>query len=92
MYVLVCYDIRSDRRRRKLRENLKAYLTHVQKSVFEGDIPAPIRAKVRNVVRRTIDMEIDTVRIYQLCRGCRPLTEHIGRTVHVPDEAEDVIV
>ena len=38
MYVIIAYDISDDNKRNEIREFLRKYLYHVQKSVFEGKI------------------------------------------------------
>lgn len=92
MYVVLCYDVVADRRRARLLRKLKGYLTHVQKSVFEGEISPPRLAELRQRVLGLIDPTVDTVRIYQLCARCIPTTEVLGTGVYVESEEEDVII
>ena len=92
MYLVVCYDVVSDKRRRRLFGRLQAFLRPVQKSVFEGELPPRRYPELERLVKGVIDMETDCVRIYQLCRGCRPLTRHLGTSLVVPEGPEDVVV
>ncbi len=91
MYILVCYDIVTNSRRTKLMKTLKSYLERVQKSVFEGEITAARCQTLQNRIGSIIDHEIDTVRIYFLCKGCRHRIEIIG-TGAIPDPEGDWVV
>jgi hypothetical protein len=44
------------------------------------------------LVRRTVDLEVDTVRIYVLCRGCRGSTLLLGTAEPVPDDRDPLFV
>lgn len=91
MLVLV-YDVADDRRRATLFKRLKGFLTPVQESVFEGDLPSRRWTELRRTVDRTIDAGEDSVRIYALCRACRGQTTLIGRSPPVPDPGEPILV
>jgi len=92
MYVVVCYDVVSDRRRARLLKNLKGFLPHVQKSVFEGELTDRRLEELRRSVFREIDPEEDTVRIYHLCQRCVPAVEVLGTGVFVETgDADEVI-
>ncbi len=63
MYLVVCYDIVSDRRRARLLRLLKGYLPHVQKSVFEGELADARLAELRRKVHELIDATEDLARL-----------------------------
>lgn len=92
MYLLLCYDIVNDSRRARLFRNLRGFLEPVQKSVFEGELSSFRYPQLLKLVRENIDFETDTVRIYNLCKGCRNLTELFGTAEELPVEPEDVII
>lgn len=92
MHIVVCYDVVEDARRRTLRQGLRGFLEHVQKSVFEGPLDSDRYDALLRLVNRTIDHETDNVRIYFLCRGCSRLTDHVGVAEVVPLEPEDIIL
>lgn len=92
MHLVVCYDVVEDPRRARLRKGLKGLLRHVQKSVFEGHLPRRRYPELLTLVAREIDHQTDTVRIYNLCGGCRGLIELVGTATAVPHGAEDVVV
>jgi CRISPR-associated protein Cas2 len=83
VYVVVCYDIVSDRRRARLFRRMKGYLPHVQKSVFEGEISDTRLLALRQMIQKEIDPVEDTVRIYHLCGRCIPGTEVLGVGIYV---------
>ena len=92
MYVVVCYDIVSDRRRARMLKRMKGMLPHVQKSVFEGELTDARLLDMRQMIHKEIDLEEDTVRIYHQCRRCVPATEVIGVGVYVErGDADEVI-
>lgn len=92
MYVILCYDIQKDRRRTKLFKRLGAVLTHVQFSVFEGEVPDGGREELVALATRGIDPETDRVRIYTLCRTCRAAMRHVGQSAPLPDPKAPIIV
>ncbi|MBU1429981.1 CRISPR-associated endonuclease Cas2 [Myxococcota bacterium] len=92
MHLVVCYDVVLDNRRNRLFKQLKGYLRPVQKSVFEGQLPARHYPDLVRMIERTIDRQTDTVRIYHLCRACQGLTTLIGTAAPVPDGPENLII
>ena len=92
MYLVVCYDIVENCRRNRLMRKMRGFLSHVQKSVFEGDLADDRIEALRQVVLEEIDLEKDTVRIYRLCGRCAPTTEVLGTGIYVEgEEVDDVI-
>jgi CRISPR-associated protein Cas2 len=90
LYLVVCYDVVSDRRRARLLKRLKGFLPHVQKSVFEGELTQERAVALRQMILQEIDAQEDTVRLYHQCNRCIPATEVLGTGVYVergdPDE------
>lgn len=92
MYLVVCYDIVEDRRRNRILRKLRGYLTHVQKSVFEGELADDRLEPLRRMLLEEIDPVEDTVRIFHLCARCIPMTEVLGVGTYVDaDDADEVI-
>jgi CRISPR-associated protein Cas2 len=91
MHLVICYDVVSDRRRGRLMRKLKAYLPHVQKSVFEGELGERQVVELRQAILQVIDPGEDTVRIYQQCGRCLPATEVLGVGVYVARGDEDEV-
>lgn len=85
MYVMLCYDISETRRRSRLFRRLRALLTPVQKSVFEGEIDPRQLPKLENLALEHMDTDTDNVRIYLLCRGCRTSTRLLGTATPLED-------
>lgn len=92
MYLIVCYDITRNRLRSRLHRRLKGYLQPVQKSVFEGELPAWRYGELLEMIESVIDHRTDAVRIYQLCRGCAGLTTLVGVSTPVPSPDDDLFV
>jgi len=77
---LVCYDIREDRRLRRIHRLLQAWGLRMQYSVFECWLTRRDRYQLTELLRRTIDERVDDVRIYSLepratihYQGCAPV-------------------
>ena len=66
-FVVVAYDIPSDRRRRKLHQVLLDYGTPVQYSVFECLLAEEDMARLKGAVRKLIKPRLDHVRYYHPC-------------------------
>ena len=67
MFVVVAYDISDDPRRTRVMKALKGYGEHVQESVFECDLKAPVYRQMVQRLERLIDPKQDNVRLYHLC-------------------------
>ena len=92
MRLVVCYDIVCDRRRGRVFQRMKAFLPHVQKSVFEGELADNRLLELRTMILREIDPAEDTVRVYQLCARCMPATELFGTGSYIEQDDQDEIV
>jgi len=66
MFIVVSYDVVSDKQRTKLLKLLKGYGTHVQYSVFECDLDALQIARLKRELAELIDPHTDSVRLYPL--------------------------
>jgi len=70
LYV-VSYDVPSDRRRLRLAHLLEGYGERVQYSVFEVWLNDRQLERLLRRIRREMDAEEDSVRVYALCGSCR---------------------
>ena len=66
MYVIITYDITDDRRLNKVRKILRKYLYWCQLSTFEGEITKGKLAKCMGEVNEVIDVNEDSVYIYEV--------------------------
>lgn len=90
-FVVVVYDISSDKRRTKLHNTLLNYGAPVQYSVFECLLDAERLAKMKQAVKRVIRPRKDQVRYYYLCQQCLSKTE-ITSGPEVLHETDVVVV
>lgn len=69
MYVILVYDINGDEKGskalRKMFKTCKKYLTHIQKSVFEGDLSEAQLTKLKMEVNKIIRKDLDSVIIFK---------------------------
>ena len=92
MYILFCYDIVENNRRTRLFKRLGGLLTHVQYSVFEGEVGPHQREELESLTLRTIDGETDQVRIFTLCKSCRASIRLLGCSTPVGNPEDPIIV
>ncbi|MCY2990756.1 MAG: CRISPR-associated endonuclease Cas2 [Planctomycetota bacterium] len=92
MYLIICYDIVNDRRRGRILRKLRGYVTHVQKSVFEGELDDDRLEPLRRMLLEEIDPVEDTVRIYHICARCVSATEVLGVGIYVDREDADEVL
>jgi CRISPR-associated protein Cas2 len=80
MFVLVCYDVADDKRRRRIAEVLEGYGQRVQRSVFECHLRPARLASLQRRVARLLDTDEDRVGYYTLCAKDRAgiATDGIG--------------
>ncbi len=78
MFVVVCFDISSDRTRRQATRVLEDYGTRVQKSVFECRMGERQFVELRYRMSQLDLAAGDLVRYYTLCRACQAKVEFTG--------------
>ena len=83
---VVCYDITTDQRRRKVAECLDTYGDRVQNSVFELPVDLVLFDKCISEISGLIDPTEDTVAVYRLCGACEKERFYLG----VGEKAERV--
>ncbi|MCM8776859.1 MAG: CRISPR-associated endonuclease Cas2 [Candidatus Omnitrophica bacterium] len=94
MQMIFIYDIdltdgaKSQRRLNRMKKIGRKYLTHIQKSVFEGEITAGKIARMEKEVKDVIDKEKDSVIFYIIPDGVK-----INRRVltNVKDPLDNVL-
>ena len=86
MFYVVCYDTPSNNRRRRLANYLLNYLGRVQKSVFEGYLGRKEYREMMEKMDDYIDVENDSVRIYEILEASVESVTVYGR----PSLTQDV--
>ena len=77
-FMVVAYDVPSDKRRTRLHKQLKNFGEPVQLSVFESDLKPKQRKSMIRVIEQCIKVKEDRVRVYELCGGCGAKTMIFG--------------
>ena len=69
MYIVLVYDVSQEengaRRWSRIFKICKKYLTHIQNSVFEGDLSKGQLAQLQKELKEYIDKELDSVIIFK---------------------------
>ena len=91
-FVVVAYDIPSDKRRTKLHKTLCSYGTPVQYSVFECLLDATELARMQAAVKRIIKPRLDHVRYYFLCGACQKRIQTTAAGVEVAAKVDVMVV
>ena len=96
MYVLVCYDVKTEssagrKRLRKVAKACEAYGQRVQNSVFECQLDSIHKRALVGKLLKIIDQNEDSLRIYNLGKNYQKKIEHWG-TKNVPDLGKDAII
>ena len=69
MYIILTYDISIEDNGAKILRNVfkicKKYLTHIQNSVFEGELSKGQLAQLQKELKEYIDKELDSVIIFK---------------------------
>jgi len=82
VYVVVVYDVQADRTYRFLKF-LRQYLTHVQNSVFEGELSEGDIQKIKERLESMLEAD-ESVIVYRMSSE-----KYVTRTVFGEDPAED---
>jgi CRISPR-associated protein Cas2 len=91
-FVVVTYDIPSDKRRTKLHKTLCSYGTPVQYSVFECLVDENELERMQAAVKRIIKPRLDDVRYYFLCGACQKRIETTAAGVEVVARVDVIVV
>jgi len=91
-FVLVSYDVSSDRKRVKLAKFLLGFGKRVQKSVFEVVASEKNIIKMKAGAEKLIDPETDSIRYYYLCGRCAVSVESYGKGPPPLEDEELLIV
>ncbi|MBN2568244.1 MAG: CRISPR-associated endonuclease Cas2 [Deltaproteobacteria bacterium] len=86
MFFLVSYDIPDNARRNRVSKTLLDFGTRVQYSVFECILDDALRAEMEGRLRRIIDEDEDSIRVYSVCAGCERKITVIGSGKVTKDE------
>lgn len=78
MFIVVCYDIPSNKRRNKVAQTLEGFGYRVQESVFECEVSAEQYGKMKQKIMKRIETKEDSVRYYNLCTNCLTKIEIVG--------------
>jgi len=70
VYVLISYDISSDRTRTLLAKRLKDFGRRAQFSVFEAEITLNELAELKQTLATTKLETRDSIRLYLICASC----------------------
>ena len=69
MYIVLVYDVSQEdhgtKRWAKIFKTCKRYLTHIQNSVFEGEISRAQLASLQQELKQYIDPELDSVILFK---------------------------
>ena len=72
MNYLVTYDIQNDNRRKKISDELEAFGSRVNYSVFECELNKTKLKKLKQKLEELIDKKEDSLRFYHICQSCVP--------------------
>lgn len=64
LFIVLAYDV-NQKRVSKIMKLCRKYLTHIQKSVFEGILTEKSLAKLKREISNAIDCNVDHVCLYQ---------------------------
>jgi CRISPR-associated protein Cas2 len=82
VYVVIVYDVEADRTRLFLKL-LRQYLTHVQNSVFEGEVTEGDLEDIKQRLESMLEAGESTI-VYRMSSE-----KYVSRTVYGEDPAED---
>jgi CRISPR-associated protein Cas2 len=85
-FYILAYDITSDKRRAKIARLMESLGERVQGSVFEAYLTQTELDKLVRKVKRVLNEEEDSLRVYFLCSACREkiATHGAGRVTSPP--------
>lgn len=91
MFFVVSYDIVNDEKRNKVANLLEDYGNRIQYSVFECNLTSEILAKMIDEMLEYIDIDKDSLRVYEVCERCKSRIRVYGKGEVTEDEEVIVI-
>ncbi len=92
MFYLVTYDIPDDPRRAKVAKILEDFGDRVQYSVFEMELnDSEQLGQMQDRLKGALDPQVDSLRIYALCQGCRRKITILGQGQVYEDQSMYII-
>lgn len=79
MYIILVYDVKK-KRVQKVMKICRKYLNHLQNSVFEGNITGAKLNRLKNELKPAIEIQSDSVCIFELESTRYVVKEQIGTT------------
>lgn len=79
MFVVIAYDCTDDKRRHRVFRILHDYGYRVQYSVFEAMLDEELLSEMIQRLKKVIDSENDSVRIYHICQRCLENIQLFGK-------------
>lgn len=91
VFILVTYDIPSDKLRTKVADALESYGKRVQYSVFECNLTSPqyaaLKKRLADITDAGDDEGVWSIRFYRLCAACVKRIEILGHGQVTQDDA-----
>ena len=78
MFIVVAYDIVSDKRRNEVANVLKDYGTRINFSVFECEINKESLSELKSKIAGIISRKKDSIVFYEICKSCNDKKEYMG--------------
>ena len=92
IFIVVAYDISSNRRRFRLVKLLKKYGRRANYSVFECRIKKQNINRLKKEIRQIIDGREDSILYYPLCRSCIERRQSEGFRKIMKKKPENLII
>ncbi len=70
MKYLITYDIKDDKKRKKISDILEGFGVRVNFSVFECEVNRTKLARLKSKIEKHIDKKQDSIRFYHICQNC----------------------
>lgn len=89
LFLVIAYDVESDKRRNRLVKLLKDHGVRVNFSVFECRIRKSAYESIKKEISLIINKKIDSVLFYDLCLNCLEKAEYLG--AKIPSHADPIV-
>lgn len=88
MNYLIAYDIKDDKKRKKVSDILEGYGYRVNYSVFECKTNKTKLKNLTNQIKKYLNTKQDSVRFYHICKNCLPKSFELCERGDVFEEIE----
>ena len=79
MNYLITYDIKSNKKRKKVSDFLDGYGLRINLSVYECQLTKKALKEIKTNLKKILNRKTDSISLYRICKNCNNKSKSIGK-------------